>query len=606
MLSVLDNDAPFEFRSYEQQSISKRTQRIDNSEEPGEHSFDDWWIRAQHSWHDGSGQVIFDSPESSRFAFDTSIGLDIWTDNEIGLLPDTFSIENSGDDNYVLHADGGYLFIGRGTGIGRTTDPDTPTVTFDTLGGSGNVEDLTSDGKYLYACWGGSAGIRREEMAAGTWGASDTLVNDLDPTMIEFLKGRLMCAKGRAIYEITDLTSTTEPSALYTHASEGWLWTDFADSGPAIYASGYAGNRSEIYAIRLDASDLAAGATLGAPRSVWEAPRGEVIYAIHGYLGKAMLIGTSAGIRQAIVSTGEGDLDVSPILAYSDQPVKAIDIDGDFAWFALSRYDSLETGVGRIHLGNLAWATDLMYAENADVSSIARYGGRTFFSFITADSGRDSRAIGEHLTRLAPSGEFTTGEIRWGTFERKNIRFLDLMFFGGGIMSGEISRDDGAFIAFTTPLSEGAAEDSDQIYKGILPSEAESIGTRFNLKLIFTRDAGDDTSGPTLQEWRLRGEPKITGRVRYFVPLQLFDFMQDLNDRQFGHPGYGAELLAGLTTLYRDGTIFEYQDPASYLTSNTFAVDVFIEDLRFKSYTPPVAKKQGIGGHALVILREQA
>ena len=143
----------------------------------------------------------------------------------------------------------------------------------------------------------------------------------------------MIAGKDEKLYEV-DLTTTDEPDPFFKHRTTEWTWTSITEAGPAIYVSGYAGETSEIYATRLDSQDLAYASvsTLGAPVSVYKAPEGEVIHTIKGYLGKALVIGTSKGIRLASIISETGGLEVS-LMVSSDEglsnPVKSI----EFRWW---------------------------------------------------------------------------------------------------------------------------------------------------------------------------------------------------------------------------------------------------------------------------------
>ena len=107
LLSTLGDESPFEYRALTIRGRRSAVPRIDTSEEPGEQSLGLWWPRAQHSWHLGSGQKIFDSPESSRFKFLTSKGLDPWTIGKIKLHKRAFTMDSGAFSDYLLLAAGG-------------------------------------------------------------------------------------------------------------------------------------------------------------------------------------------------------------------------------------------------------------------------------------------------------------------------------------------------------------------------------------------------------------------------------------------------------------------------------------------------------------------
>jgi len=592
LLSVLGDQYPFEFRSYTVESIPLQSQRIDNSPEPGEQTLNPWWSRAQHNWFGGAGQEIFDGPESIRYAFKASKGINIWAEGKIGLHKTTAAMEAFASPASWIRVivDDDYLMWFNLDTVYREADIDTSSLSTVTPSVGDNIKCITSDGQYAYVSVT-SQGIHREAISA--W-ASFTKINDLIPSIMDFVKGRLLCGKNNCLHEITDYTSLVDGATpIFTHPTAAWQWTGITETGPAIYCSGYSGKRSAIYAITYDASDLSAGFTLGVPRLVWEAPRGEIIHTVEGYLGKTLMIGTSEGVRRATVADENGNLEVSPLIVETNYSVRCFAFNKDYCWFGWSYFDGSDSGLGRIHLGDVTYASDLMFPTQAHVTSVAIFQGRLVFG---TSVGVDTyaRVIKEHATNREPTGYFTTGEIRFGTFEKKALRFFDGHLRGsGGTLKMAISTDYGTQQTYLT--NQAIGKFSDQI---------DIEGTRFNLMITLVRDSTDASVTPYLLEWRLRADPLSPGRFRYYVPVMLYDKMRALNGSAVGHLGYAYERLEELTTLYRDGTIFPFQTPAFPLPNGQAELNVKIEGLQFKSFVPPQGAS-GIGGVCLLILTEQ-
>ena len=593
MLSTLDQEAPFEYRSYETQSVPRQKPQIDDAEEVGEQTLSGWWARAQHSWHEGAGQEVFDSPFSSRFKFTSSKGLDPWTDGKLALLKDTAELRSDAfDDHHLISTDVALIYTWNGN-IKKDPDPDAASeggeATVSTHAAT-EINSLAYDGESVYAAFsGGSLGIKKIDVAAFSAWANVNVQTAVE--LIAWVKGRLMGAKGASLYEY-DLSVTTTPETFHTDPASTWRWTGITDSGPAIYFSGFAGDRSEIFAARLTAQDLpyASLATVGALRSVWQAPEGETIHSIKGYIGQAVLIGTSRGVRFGAVVTGDGDLRVSDLIVETPDPVLVFEPQLEFAWFGWSNFDGTSSGLGRIQLGELVYASDLMWTGLGDVKGIAYYGDRLYF---VVDEGATSRIIKEDAADLVPSGQIINQEIRFNTTESKILRYLDILTSGTGLWSMSMSVDEGAFVAFASDNSTG----------GLAEEPINLQGSRFGVRLTLKRDPGDSTLGPTLLEWRLRGDPRAKGRFRYLVPVQIFDFITLANNKKEGHVGYAWSQLNLLATIYRTGQEVSFQPPQSAVPDGGGAVEVEMEDLRFKEFAPPQGGR-GFGGVALVVLRE--
>ena len=595
MLSTLDQEAPFEYRSYEIQSIPRLKPQIDDADEEGEQSLSGWWARAQHSWHEGAGQDVFDSPFSSRFAFTTSKGLDPWTDGKLSLLKDTAELRNDAfNDHHLISTDIALFYTFNGN-IKKDPDPDAASEggesTVTTHSGT-LVNSLTYDGESIYAAFdGGSLGIKKiDALAFSAW---VNVNSHTDVDVIAFVKGRLMGAKGTDLFEY-DLSVTTIPERFHADRASTWKWTAITESGPAIYFSGFAGDRSEIFAARLTTQDIpfASLATVGALRSVWQAPEGETIQTIKGYIGQAVLIGTNRGVRLANIVTGDGDLRVSDLIVETPSPVLWFEPQLEFAWFGWTKYDASSSGLGRIHLGDVVYASDLMFTSQGDITEIAYYANRLYF---VTDEGGTSRIIKENDAGgdLVASGTITIQEIRFNTTERKVLRYLDFLTVGAGLWSMSMSTDGGAFAALA----------SDIVTNNLHEEPINIQGARFGLQLTLKRDPGDSTAGPDLLEWRLRGDPRAKGRFRYLVPVMIYDFLTLANGREEGHIGLAWENFNTLATIYRDGAGISFEPPQSAVPGGVDAIEVEIEDLRFKEFAPPQGGR-GFGGVALVVMRE--
>lgn len=609
LLSTLEDEAPFEYRAYTVQSIPVQKQRLDTSAEPGEQTFEQWWTRAQHSWVGGAGQDIFDAEGSNRFSFKQSRGIDVWTEGQISLLKDTESIDNSTGDDLNWFVAGGYIFYSKDGSLYRGTSIN-GTFTANDLNGPGSSEDIksiTTDGQNIYVCWTGANNIYKADIDAATWSGEGTLQNNLDAELLGYVKGRLLATKDNKVYEINLNDTTDEPDPYFTHRTTDWTWTSITEAGPAIYLSGYAGETSEIYSTRLTAQDLAYAdvSTLGAPISVFRAPEGEIVHTIKGYLGRALVIGTSKGIRLAVITDETGQLDVGPLLVSSEEDVdfavKAIELDGDYAYFGWSKFDDTYSGIGKIDLGSTSFSSHLMYAIQGDVTSIAQFGNRLLFSVNNCAGSNHSRVIAEHSTDYVGTGYLETGEIRYGTFEVKTLRYFDAMLKGNGLLDVDIKRDVTGSYENIVSSWEADTEVTDRVY-GIIEQNLDIDVSRFELKLTLNTLVATET--PIVLEWRVRGEPKVKGRYRYFVPIMLYDTMIANSGQTFGYAGYSQERLNELMDIYRSGKIIQFQDPGSHLPNGTPSVTVRIEDLQFKSWAPP-SGYDGPGGIALVVMREQ-
>ena len=80
---------------YRRQTAQYRKDQSDNSAEPGEQSLSGWWLRSQSSFHLGAGLNFYEPSQEQgyvqnqtiRYMFHDSQGVDVWTEGQVGLLP---------------------------------------------------------------------------------------------------------------------------------------------------------------------------------------------------------------------------------------------------------------------------------------------------------------------------------------------------------------------------------------------------------------------------------------------------------------------------------------------------------------------------------------
>src|SRR4030095_11961869 len=146
---------------YKLTHIPLRRPANDDQAEPGEQSLNPMglWRRSQSSWDRGAGQLWLDEQESTRRRFFSSLGVDVFNDRELSLLPevgDNGSSANStlmflevGPRLYV--ADGATLIFSDGSGSEQDTAW-TPGTNFTTATGlpGGNILGMVYSGAHVY------------------------------------------------------------------------------------------------------------------------------------------------------------------------------------------------------------------------------------------------------------------------------------------------------------------------------------------------------------------------------------------------------------------------------------------------------------------------
>jgi hypothetical protein len=184
---------------------------------------------------------------------------------------------------------------------------------------------------------------------------------------MEYVKDRIVMCINNKIYEISS-SATTLPSPIYTHSDTDIVFTSITASGPAIYVSGYSGTQSSIFKFTLSTAGVMP--TLTTAITAAEMPVGEVIHKIYYYLGY-MMIGTSKGIRAAVVSDQDGSINYGPLIVETTQPCYDFAARDRFIWCATGVDGA--PGVIRIDLGNEIETLRFAYANDLYVSDISGY-----------------------------------------------------------------------------------------------------------------------------------------------------------------------------------------------------------------------------------------
>jgi hypothetical protein len=395
---------------------------VDMGSLPGEATINPqgMWRRSQASWHLGAGQEWADGFEAQPGRFWRSVGVDVWTRNQLSLLPSTTQLVASSASTMHLISDGVRLYVSHGqTTVFYTSN----------LSGAGTAvtgtpaADVTSVATNGYTTWlaCGTAGVYRVNRG----GTAATQAINGTVTTVGFARNRLLGAQGASLYDLTAVAYGTNgalPTALFTHANTDFVWVGFC-AGPAhIFAAGFSGQRSIIYRITITAE----GASLTAPTAALELPIGEKVQSISEFPGGFVLIGTNKGVRLAVANS-EGALTVGAVIPVGS--VSAAVAEDRFMWFGWAGHTSGSAGVGRVDVSQLTAALTPAYASDVfaqDVSgavlSVARHNGRTLFAVATS---------GVWLEAATPvaDGWLDTGRWTWNVPDPKMLAKVDVRTF---------------------------------------------------------------------------------------------------------------------------------------------------------------------------------
>ena len=607
---------------YRRQTAQYRKQQIDQSTEPGEQSITGWWVRAQSSFHSGDGLNFYDpsAGETSAYRFADSKGLNVWNKGQVTLLksctqghqttgpiattgrPQQFarSITWSGSNGILLHDEYDVDKIDENGVVVHFID-------YNAGAGVYPVYGICDDGTTAY--WvtnittGGSSKLtvfKKPLTGSSANTADETKMFDVTGTTVsnaimEFAKERIIACFDNKVYEFTG-SATSLPSPLYTHPSTSHNYTSITSSGSAIYLAGYNGIQSTIQKFTLSTAGVMP--TLTSAVVAAELPVGEIVYKIYDYLGY-MMIGTSKGIRAAVVSDTDGSIQYGPLIVETSQPCYDFAARDRFVWCATG-VDG-EPGLIRIDLGNeienlrFAWANDVYYpgVSGKSTTTCAFNGSTSRISFATAySSATNGYLYTEDTSTLMSTGYITTGKIRYNTLENKI--FKTLKFIGenayGTVSITTIDKNSTEYTIGTFPEGIDIQETSVSY-----PSGSQQY---ISLKFTLNRSATVSTQGPIFKGYQLKSLPAVPRQRLIQYPLACFDRELDSFGVQVGHEGAAYEKLKTLEDIESAGDtirIEDFRNDESYLG--------LIEEIQFINRTPTDKRFSGFGGILLVTIR---
>jgi hypothetical protein len=585
---------------YQRQTATYRKQQFDNTKEVGEQTFEGWWLRSQSSFHLGAGINYLDPylSENVQFRFNDSAGVDVWTQGQVSMLPDTENVFTLSDNIQMFGAidslNQDCVFVSDDAVLTRiAADGTDATIAY---GGSGsNITSLAQDGLNYYAA--NDTGIYRGALT-GTGATGSIFYQTGDNTVIGFVKQRLVAAIGPSVYEITSSTGATGPLVAdkrYTHPDADWNWTAIVEGPQAVYASGYRGNNSSIFKFTL--STVGVMPTLTNAVTAADFPDDEHVTALGVYLGTYMLIGTNKGVRVGIID-GNGDISYGPLTYEKTDVLHTLSFafKDRFAYATITNNIDGKSGLIRIDLaqevepGRYAYAKDLSSGVTGDCRAVAFIGDTGRAAFAVAGSG----VYFEHPTNKTPTGFLDTGFIRYATIEKKYFKLIkprfDTPMFGSCTISTK--EIDGDVTSIITIASSTPALNTDLATNIAQPQE--ELAFRFN----FNRDATDATKGPVFDGYQVKSLPAVTRARQLTIPLVNFDFETDRYGVQNGYEGRAFDRLQALENLEAAGDTVVIQD---FTTGEQ--VTGLIEQLSFERTTPADRRYSGFGGIMYVSVR---
>jgi hypothetical protein len=599
-------------RPYIRQTAPFRKEQFDNGNEPGEQSLTGWWLRSQSSFHNGSGINFYDpsAGETVLYRFHDSKGVNVWTKGQVTLLKNCTqshettgdiaangvtqqhlrAIQWSGNDGVLMHDE---------YDVDKINSSGTVTHFIDYNSGTDSkVFAICDDGVNAY--WITNTATKKtvyKKALTGNSSTSNTAMFDeigtISNAVMEYVKNRIVMAADNKVYEFAP-TASAMPTAVYTNPSTTHVYTSVTSSGPAIYLAGYNGIQSTIEKYTLNTS-TGSMPTLNSAITAAELPTGEICHSIHYYLGR-MLIGTSKGIRVAVISDQDGSLNYGPLIVETSQPVYAFATRDRFAW-ATTSVDG-EPGLTRIDLGTEVETLRFAYANDVYYSGVT--GKKTTACSFIGNTNRIAFATNvgytylEDASTLVTNGYIETGNIRYNTLEPKNFRRI-------------IGRGEFTYGSMTVAtVTEDGTEYDHISYDSSIPSQEVSTTQPENaqefvaFKFTLYRDGTTASLGPTFKGYQVKATIATPRQRVLKFPVFCYDVETDRFNVVTGYEGRALDRLRALENAEANGDVLQWQD---LTTSTGEARQVTIEQLSFTRLTPPDKRFSGFGGIIEITLR---
>lgn len=570
-------------------------ERVDQAASAGENSLANWWLRSATSWHRGAGANFYDADSEDEFRFRESANIDVWTQGQLSLLPDTEQIANHGGSNAVT-CGSGVWFINSGTLYRYASATGTLSAV---TGLTSAAQALTTDGcSAIVGCANGvyevdsSLAVTKLYNHAGSGGSWTVQA-------IGYVKDRIIVgcqitdALPMRVFELgrnpttppaSINLSTTSGDSRYEYKSTSLSFVAVTETTSAILVATNTGVQSRVLSFTIDTSSSGLGA-MREPINVAEFPVGEVVRNLKSYLNTYVVAATNRGIRVASESSNGQGFIYGPLSIEDD--VKDLAFDGEFVYATRSVERLNAKGLWRIDLGQqvgsfYAYASDLSVA-NGTPQSVA-FIGTTGRALICTDT----RVYVEHATRLAPSGYLDSGWVRFGTTEYKQPVSYSVRANG---TSGSLG--------FRVINPAGVSAESESIPLGrvlnVPLSAALLPETEFEVRVTITRDPADSTKAPVLEEWQLRALPAPLRSRTITLPLMCFSEERDaLGNIRSSDPW---ERLRALEILEQSGGACLLQD----FSTGEERICV-VRAVQFEQSSPP-SFTDGFGGLVTVQLQ---
>ena len=528
---------PIDVKNYKRSSLTSLRDAVVSTGQADDSLFntDGAWWRYRYNWWSGAGQYIMDLGEDRNLSrFDSSVGINVWNEGELSLLPSTSFSDGSftGSVSLLCPTDS-FLYASDGVTVKRTSN----FTSWTNLTVAGTINDIATDGINVYV-------------------ATSTNLYTINPagtvtSVVASAHSRVWFAAGRLFVSVANVLKTYDSAytatTVDTHFQASFVYTTVFAVGSKIYAGGYAGSRSEIFGFSISSSGLLVKGAEVVSLSI-----NELIQHVTSHAG-VVIFCTNKGIRMATVAA-DGSLTYGPLI---DTPgsVTSAQAEGQYVWFNWRSIDTNKSGAGRLDLSNTprpmqpAFATDV-YADTAGTcTTVARFNSRTVLGIPTVG------VYVESTTGHVTSGYINSGQIYYGTVEHKSVTELNVTFQSLAVnesVTVKIYDDQGLLLN-----TAGSSLLNSNFFNIQLDGEK---GDWFQVRVEL---GGPGTSTPQFERWRLRAFPIAPPVEQYIIPILLYG-KTVVNDAQ----GQMLSLDTDKELLFLK-EIWETKRPVSYLEGKT-------------------------------------
>ena len=473
------------------------------------------WTRYGLSWFHGAGQIRFDADTRTiiegrvddRQRFYTSKGLNVWTESQLTLLPDTAQRLAATGTNLKVLQTAAKLYVIDNQTLKFAADPTSGSWTTVTGTPAAALNDMTTDGTSIYLAT--DSGIYSGALS----GTSVAIVGSLSAAYqaIGAVNGRLIAGKANVL---EDIAAAGTEAAVFTHRNTSFVFTSIWAGPNRFYAAGGTTSNSEVFQVGIKDDATLMPARLATPIMPGELVRQGVFHV------SLCILVTSKGIRLADADVN-GGLTYGPVIS-APGDVRCVFGEDRFVYFGWTNLDATSTGVGRAALDVFptgvplvpAYASDLMATTQGTVLSVARYGGRTYF----AVSGVG--IYGDHSTNVVASGTLNTGWISYGTVEKKAYLSVDVRHssLNGGQIRFDYIDDTGTatFVGSNSTVGSTGPQSP-------LPMDQPR---RARIQLLMTVSQDSATVSPIVYQWTLLALPIPQRAERIQLALVFRDVLK--------------------------------------------------------------------------------